>query len=145
MKNFGISKLIFQEIIKNLVIFFVALFSQDCLSVSFIRGFGFHDNKIEVWVMKEYGVEGSWTRQYFVSGKDYIPLVRLFEFMIDGINGQLHFGKRRELPKRNSRELSNSSFDELKVHSYLGSCMFSFRESLVPIDLKDKDQFRFGW
>ncbi|PON85016.1 hypothetical protein TorRG33x02_192680 [Trema orientale] len=119
---------------------------QDCLSVSFIRGFGFHDNKIEVWVMKEYGVEGSWTRQYCVSGKDYIPLVRLFEFMIDGINGQyLHFGERRELPKCNSRELSISSFDELKVHPYLASYMFNFRESLVPTDRKDKDQFRFGW
>ncbi|PON54619.1 F-box associated domain, type [Parasponia andersonii] len=39
---------------------------QDCLSMTISDRFCF-DSKIEVWVMKEYGVEGSWTKQYSFS------------------------------------------------------------------------------
>lgn len=57
---------------------------KDCLSMGAMLG---GDLSIELWVMKEYGVEGSWTRLYRVDYMLYHPYRR---------DTQLEFGLRGE-------------------------------------------------
>ncbi|PON69148.1 hypothetical protein TorRG33x02_259750 [Trema orientale] len=101
-------------------------------------------NIIEVWVMKEYGVEGSWSKQCCLSASYDLYFRMFFMFMTKemkcewSLNGQLRFEDKQT-------SYLDSVFDGCKLHPELGVYMFNYRESLVPIHRIDEDQFRFGW
>ncbi|PON54621.1 LOW QUALITY PROTEIN: hypothetical protein PanWU01x14_193620 [Parasponia andersonii] len=54
---------------------------QDFLSISIICGRTGIDSRVEVWVMKEYGVERSWTKQYCILNSTVFYLNQMFEYI----------------------------------------------------------------
>ncbi|PON85008.1 F-box domain containing protein [Trema orientale] len=119
---------------------------QDCLSITI--SYGLHpDRKIEVWVMKEYGVEGSWTKQYCFSTSTHdLSVQKIFSFIRLGTNGDWPFRSSNDpLTLSSAFSTKESFFDNIKLHPDLGGRTINYTETLVPIDRKEEDQYLFGW
>ncbi|GMN50377.1 hypothetical protein TIFTF001_019545 [Ficus carica] len=90
------------------------------------------DHSIELWAMKEYGVEGSWTKLYRLGLFHVLQHPRrwLSTFEV-GFNGMaLVHEDRRLLVLRPSS--SGEDFDIVFDGHHVG-CYVNYRESLVPI------------
>ena len=107
--------------------------------------FGDVDNRIEVWVMKEYGVEGSWTKQYCFSTKVDWGLQTMYQFMIrTGMNDGWSLPSSKDQLLFSSVISKKEILDNFKLHPDLGPFIFDYSETLVPIEPREKDQFLFG-
>ncbi|PON33788.1 F-box domain containing protein [Parasponia andersonii] len=131
---------------------------EDCLSVSILNTRpSVIENKIEVWMMKEYGVERSWIKQYSFSVQSHDRNECIFYYMLRGIKGEwdsdeifplaepmrLDFDEFFDIYQLPSHD-TDKFFDLYKLFSHYGGFMFCFRESLIPIDRKEEDQFLLG-
>ncbi|PON41766.1 F-box domain containing protein [Parasponia andersonii] len=119
---------------------------QDCLSITFSYRFC-SDSKIEVWAMKEYGVEGSWTKQYcFSTSTRDLSVQKIFAFIRLGTNCDWPFRTSNDqLDISSAFSTKESFFDNIILHPDLGGRIFNYTETLVPIDRREEDQFLFGW
>ncbi|PON85011.1 F-box associated domain [Trema orientale] len=115
---------------------------QDCLSISIICGRTGIDRRVEVWVMKEYGVEGSWTKQYCILNSNVFYLNQMFAYI------GVHIDVNEPSWSTNDLLLISTAVSnkESMVENFtllLQFCrfVFNYRESLVPIDRKE-DQYR---
>ncbi|PON83790.1 F-box domain containing protein [Trema orientale] len=119
---------------------------QDCLSMTISYGFS-SNRKIEVWLMKEYGVEGSWTKRYCFSTSVHDLYVKtIFEFIRGPrINDDWPLrSSNDQLALSSAFSTKESFFDNIKLHPDLGGHIFNYTETLVPIE-REEDQFHFGW
>ncbi|PON84956.1 F-box domain containing protein [Trema orientale] len=122
---------------------------QDCLSVSSVVHRSVSGYKIEVWVMREYGIDGSWTKQYCFSMSTVLylsTLINLIEFHKQGHDHYWPLQKSdEELIFSSSSSKKEFFFKNIKMHPRFGAAFFDYRETLVPIliDQKDNDQIPF--
>ncbi|PON85010.1 F-box domain containing protein [Trema orientale] len=111
---------------------------QDCLSISIICGRTGIDRRVEVWVMKEYGVERSWTKQYCINpNSNVLKLNQMFEYIGVTIDVNEPLWSTDDLLlvliAVSNRE-KESMVENFTLLLQFCSFVFNCRESLVPID-----------
>ncbi|XP_062093304.1 F-box protein At3g07870-like [Humulus lupulus] len=104
-----------------------------CVSVAPKFGFCIGD-EIQVWVMKQYGVEESWSKDYCFSGT-------FLNFSLPTLLYHNRIGIRFDYEWNNLRNRKDLSYffneeiisENLKLHPLYGRCFIDYRESLVQV------------